>query len=130
MRKVCTRILNIIGDVVSVKADGIGYNELAVVMTSRGKSLAQVIRLDGDIVYLQAFSGSKGVSTGDEVRFLGHPMNVGFSDNMLSQVARRGRTPFRRGHLEALYSQQAEHEDCRTSEQARAHQGTGGGVGD
>jgi len=86
MRKVSTRILNIVGDVISVKADGIANEELAEVITSKGKSLAQVIRLDGDMVSLQAFAGSRGISTGDEVRFLGHPMQVGFSDDMLGRI--------------------------------------------
>ena len=76
MRKVCTRILNIVGNVLTVRADGVAYEELAEVSTAMGRSLAQVIRLDGDLVYLQAFQGSKGISTGDEVKFLGHPMRV------------------------------------------------------
>jgi V/A-type H+-transporting ATPase subunit B len=86
MRKVCTRILNIAGNVVSVKAEGIAYEELAQITTSMGTSLAQVIRLDGEMVYLQVFAGARGISTGDEVRFLGHPMQVGFSDNMLGRI--------------------------------------------
>jgi len=86
MRKISTRIQNIIGDVISVRADKIGNEELAEVLTKRGKSLAQVIRLDRDMVYLQAFAGSKGVSTGDEVRFLGHPMKVGFSEDMMGRI--------------------------------------------
>jgi V/A-type H+-transporting ATPase subunit B len=86
MRKVCTRILNIAGNVVTVRAEGIAYQELAEISTSMGTSLAQVIRLDKDMVYLQVFAGARGISTGDEVRFLGHPMKVGFSSNMLGRI--------------------------------------------
>ncbi|MDD4957383.1 MAG: V-type ATP synthase subunit B [Candidatus Omnitrophica bacterium] len=86
MRKVCTKILNIAGNVITVRTDGVGYEELAEITSVRGKSLAQVIRLDGDLVYLQVFAGARGVSTGDEVRFLGHPMQVGFSDNMMGRI--------------------------------------------
>ncbi len=86
MRKICTKILSIVGNVVTVKAEGVGYEELAEITSRRGKSLAQVIRLDNDTVFLQAFAGSSGVSTGDEVRFLGHPMQVGFSDDMLGRI--------------------------------------------
>ena len=89
MRKVCTRILSIVGNVVMVKAEGVAYEELAEITSSFGKSLAQVIRLSQDKVYLQAFAGSKGVSTGDEIRFLGHPMEVGFSDNILGRIFNR-----------------------------------------
>ncbi|MBF0253400.1 MAG: V-type ATP synthase subunit B [Candidatus Omnitrophica bacterium] len=86
MRKVCTKILSIAGNVITVKAENIAYEELAIILTARGKSLGQVIKLDGEMVYLQVFSGTKGVSTGDEVRFLGQAMKVGFSDNMLGRI--------------------------------------------
>ena len=86
MRQVCTKILSIIGNVVTVKAKGVAYEELAVISTSRGKSLAQVIRLDADTVYLQVFAGSSGISTSDEVVFLGSPMQVGFSENMVGRI--------------------------------------------
>ncbi len=86
MRKVYSKIESIAGNVITVKADGIKYGELAEVTTSFGKSLADVIRLDGETVSLQVYSGGRGVSTGDEVRFLGHPMRVSFSDNLLGRI--------------------------------------------
>ena len=86
MRRVCTKILSIVGNVLSVRAEGVAYEELAEVSTSFGKSLAQVIRLDKDMVHLQAFAGARGVSTGDEVKFLGHPMQVAFSSNLLGRI--------------------------------------------
>ncbi len=86
MRKVHNRILSIAGNVVTVKASDVAYEELAEVRTSRGKSLAQVIKLEGDIVSLQVFSGSRGISTDNEIRFLGHPMKVAFSENMLGRI--------------------------------------------
>jgi len=86
MRKVHSKILSIAGNVITVKAKDIAYEELAEVKTSRGKSLAQVIKLENDIVSLQVFSGSRGISTNDEVRFLGHPMRVTFSNNILGRI--------------------------------------------
>jgi V/A-type H+-transporting ATPase subunit B len=86
MRKVYSKIESIAGNVITVKADGIKYGELAEVTSSFGKSLADVIRLDGEMVSLQVYSGGRGVSTGDEVRFLGHPMQVSFSDNLLGRI--------------------------------------------
>jgi len=86
MRKVCTKILNIAGNVVMVKTGGVAYEELAEISTSRGVSLAQVIRLDKEMVHLQVFAGSGGISTGDEVRFLGKPMEVGFTHDMLGRI--------------------------------------------
>jgi V/A-type H+-transporting ATPase subunit B len=86
MRKVYNKILSISGNVITVKATNVGYEELAEITTQRGKSLAQVIKLDGDLVSLQVFAGSRGVSVSDEIRFLGHPMQVTFSDNMLGRI--------------------------------------------
>lgn len=86
MQRVCTKILSIVGNVLAVRASGVAYEELALVTTSHGNSLAQVIKLDKDMVYLQAFQGSRGVSTGDEVKFLGHPMKVAFSSNLLGRI--------------------------------------------
>lgn len=78
--------MSIVGNVFAVRAEGIAYEELAEITTSMSTSLAQVIRLDNDMVYLQAFRGSRGISTGDEVKFLGRPMQVGFSSNLLGRI--------------------------------------------
>jgi len=86
MRKVYTNIIQIAGDVITVEAEGVGYAEIAEVQTRQGVSLAQVIRLDGRRVSLQVFAGSRGVSTGDGVRFLGHPMQVSTGDDLLGRI--------------------------------------------
>ena len=86
MRKYFDRITRVAGNVVTVEASGVGYNELAVVTSSRGASLAQVIHLQGDQVSLQVFAGTQGVSTGDRVRFLGKAMEVPFSDDLLGRI--------------------------------------------
>ena len=86
MRKIHNKILSVAGNVITVKGTGVAYEELAEVKTSWGKSLAQVIKLEEDIISLQVFSGSRGISTNDEVKFLGHPMKVAFSDNMLGRI--------------------------------------------
>jgi V/A-type H+-transporting ATPase subunit B len=86
MQKVYNKILSVTGNVITVRASDVAYEELAEISTQRGKSLAQVIKLDGDIVSLQVFAGSQGIATNDEIRFLGHPMQVTFSDNMLGRI--------------------------------------------
>lgn len=86
MSKVYNRIESIAGSVITVKAEGIQYNELAVINTRFGKSLAQVIKIEKNLISLQVFAGGRGVSTGDEVRFLGHEMRVSFSDNLLGRI--------------------------------------------
>ncbi|MDP8236064.1 MAG: V-type ATP synthase subunit B [Candidatus Erginobacter occultus] len=97
MRKIYNRILQIAGDVITVEAKDVGNQELAEITTNRGKSLAQVIRLEGDRVFLQVFAGSRGVSTGDEVRFLGHRMQVSFSDDLLGRIFNGSGIPRDRG---------------------------------
>ncbi len=86
MNKVFNRIESITGNVITVRASGVKYNELAEVSTRFGKSLAQVNKLDGDLVSLQVFAGGQGISTGDEVRFLGHEMRVSFGDDLLGRI--------------------------------------------
>ncbi len=86
MNKVFNRIESITGNVITVRAEGVRYQELAQVNTRFGKSLAQVNKIDGDLVSLQVFAGGQGVSTGDEVRFLGHEMRVSFSEDLLGRI--------------------------------------------
>ena len=82
MQKVYTEIRSIIGNVITVRAEGIRIGDLALV----GDSYASVIKLDKDIVSLQVFAGAQGVSTTDPVRFLGRPMMVSFSENLLGRI--------------------------------------------
>ncbi|MCK9574061.1 MAG: V-type ATP synthase subunit B [Candidatus Omnitrophica bacterium] len=97
MHKIYTNISQISGDVITVAADGVGYMEIAQVETRLGTSLAQVIRLDGDKVYLQVFAGSKGISTGDKVRFLGHPMNISSGESLLGRIFNGAGLPLDKG---------------------------------
>jgi len=86
LQKVYSKIESISGNVITVTATGVRNKELAVVETRYGPSLAEVIRLKRDEVALQVFNGGRGVSTGDEVRFMGEPMKVSFSDNLLGRI--------------------------------------------
>jgi len=97
MHKIYTNISQIAGDVITVSADGVGYMEIAQVETKFGTSLAQVIRLDGDKVYLQVFSGSKGISTGDKVRFLGHPMQISSGESLMGRIFNGAGEPLDKG---------------------------------
>ena len=82
MEKVYTKIESIVGNVVTVKAKGVRNGDLALV----GSSYANVIKLDKDLVSLQVFAGAQGVSTNDPVKFLGRPMMVSFTENLLGRV--------------------------------------------
>ncbi len=86
MNKVFNRIESITGNVITVRAEGVRYHELAQITTRFGKSLAEVNKIDGDLISLQVFAGGQGVSTGDEVRFLGREMRISFSDDLLGRI--------------------------------------------
>jgi V/A-type H+-transporting ATPase subunit B len=73
--------------ILSIKAKEVHNKELAEVIYPDGKrTFAQVIALNGEEVTLQLFGGGFGVSTDCKVRFLGKPVQVGFSDDMLGRV--------------------------------------------
>ena len=86
MNKVYSKIESINGSVITVRADDVKYGELAEIETSFGTSLAEVNRVNGNLVSLQVFAGGRGISTGDQVRFLGHEMQVSFSENLLGRI--------------------------------------------
>ncbi len=89
-----TRVLEIVGDTIKVRVplDGsadaaVRFNDLAVIETVDGhKTLAQAIFIDHDVVTLQVFSGTKGISTEATATFLGHPMQTPYSSNILGRV--------------------------------------------
>jgi V/A-type H+/Na+-transporting ATPase subunit B len=90
-------ILGIVGDIVRVQVseekNGNGavpcLEDLAVVEAVDGTlSLAQVISIKRDVVALQVFGGTRGISTDSTVRFLGHPMQASYSGNILGRVFR------------------------------------------
>ena len=84
-----TSILDIIGDVIRVRARGVALGDLAVVENRGGEvSSASVVELNRDIVSLQVFAGGKGMSTDARVRFLGHPQRVAFSNHILGRIFR------------------------------------------
>lgn len=97
MNQVYNRIESINGNVITVRASGVRYHELAQIQTRFGKSLAQVNKLDGEVVSLQVFAGGQGVSTGDEVRFLGREMRVSFSEDLLGRIFNGSGEPIDKG---------------------------------
>lgn len=86
MRKYFDEIVRIAGSVVTVKASGVGYEELGIITGDHDSSLAQVIRLDDELVSAQVFTGTHGLSTEDRIRFLGKPMQVAFGDGVLGRI--------------------------------------------
>jgi V/A-type H+-transporting ATPase subunit B len=97
-----SNILEIVGDILKVRVPehsgksvfSIAFDDLALVEDHGGySSLARVIRLQREVVTLQVFAGTKGLSTEASVQFLGHPMQVTYSNNILGRVFRGDGTP-------------------------------------
>ena len=65
-KKIYTKIENITKATVTLRADGVMNEELAQV----GEKLAQVVKISGNLVTLQVFAGTEGISTDTEVVFL------------------------------------------------------------
>ncbi len=86
MRTIYNKIWRISGNVIMVNATGVGFGELALVSAPGVSSLAEVIKIEGDNIFLQIFGGSSGVSTGSEIRFLGHSLQVAFSENLVGRI--------------------------------------------
>lgn len=66
-QNVYTKITQITKATCSLKAQGVGNDELAIV---NGR-LAQVVKIWGEDITLQVFSGTEGIPTNAEVTFLG-----------------------------------------------------------
>jgi V/A-type H+/Na+-transporting ATPase subunit B len=86
VREIITKIDEITGNIATLKADGVGMGELAVIQTPGYSSLGQVIRLSKGNVTVQVFGGTKGISTNDKVRFLGQPMQVKYGESLLGRI--------------------------------------------
>ena len=77
-QKIYTKIENLNKATVTVKAQGVGNDELATV----GGKLAQVVRIVGDEITLQVFQGTEGIATNAEIVFHGEPPVLKVSDDL------------------------------------------------
>jgi len=77
-QKIYTKIDQITKATCSLKAKGVGYDELAMI----GNRLGQVVKIIGDMVTLQVFGGTEGIPTNAEVTFLGKAPTLKVSDDL------------------------------------------------
>ncbi|MFT5130745.1 MAG: V/A-type H+-transporting ATPase subunit B [Rhodothermales bacterium] len=86
MQKVYTRLLRVAGNVATLRAPGVKFGELATIVSRRGRSLGEVIRVEGDLAHVQVFAGCVGVGSHAQVHFHGRGMGLRFSDDLLGRV--------------------------------------------
>ncbi len=77
-QRIYTQLEAITKATVSLKAQGVSNDELATV----AGRLAQVVKIKGDLITLQVFSGTDGIATDAEVIFFGEPPALNVSDEL------------------------------------------------
>ncbi|MCB5228778.1 MAG: V-type ATP synthase subunit B [Candidatus Cloacimonetes bacterium] len=77
-QKVYTKLTQVTKATCTVKASGVGYEELATV----SGRLAQVVKIIDDSVTLQIFSGTEGIGTDAEIVFFGKPPTLKVGDDL------------------------------------------------
>lgn len=77
-QKIYTKLNNITKATVTLKAEGIGYDEIATV----DGRMAQVVKIMGEEITLQIFEGTEGIPTNAEVSFYGRPPQLSVSDEL------------------------------------------------
>ncbi len=86
MRKVYDRIIDMRGNLITVAATGVQLGEVAKVQKRNGTTtFASVLRFDDDLVTLQVFENTRGISTGDQVTFLNRQIRATFTDDLLGR---------------------------------------------
>jgi V/A-type H+-transporting ATPase subunit B len=77
-QKIYTQLESITKATISLRAKGVANDELATV----AGRLAQVVKIKGDLVTLQVFSGTENIATNAEVVFFGEPPVLNVSDDL------------------------------------------------
>ena len=89
MLKEYKSVQEVVGPLMIVEGvEGIKYEELVEIQTQTGeKRRGRVLEIDGDRAMIQLFEGSAGINLKDTtVRFLGKPLELGVSEDMIGRV--------------------------------------------
>ena len=89
MPKEYKSVQEIVGPLMIVEGvEGIKYEELVEIQTQTGeKRRGRVLEIDGDRAMVQLFEGSAGINLKNTtVRFLGKPLELGVSEDMIGRV--------------------------------------------
>ncbi|MFH1504321.1 MAG: V-type ATP synthase subunit A, partial [Candidatus Omnitrophota bacterium] len=80
-------IILVHGNMVRVRFEtDIIQNEVGYVLSRGEKLMAEVVRISGDIAYMQVFEDTKGVKIGDKVEFSGRMLSVQLGPGLLGQI--------------------------------------------
>ncbi len=98
-------IASIVGDIINLRVSDVASmstpprNRDLAIIEQNGEffSLAQIIKLSDNLVSLQAFSGTKGLSNDASVRFLGETMQAIYSENIFGRIFNGSGVPIDNG---------------------------------
>ena len=80
------KIKGIISNLVQVEVNGpIAQNEICYLISCGTKLMAEVIKIMGDIAFVQVFESTRGLHIGDQVEFTGHLLEVTLGPGILSR---------------------------------------------
>ncbi len=86
MRKVYDRVHDMRGNLITVVAQGVSLGEVARIHKKNGTFVdASVLRFEDDLVTLQVFEPTRGISTGDKVTFLNRQIEATFDKSLLGR---------------------------------------------
>jgi len=82
------QVTGVVSNLVTVKVDGpVSQNEICYIRLNETVLLrAEVIKILGERIYVQAFDSTRGLKTGAPVDFKGHMLEVDLGPGMLSKV--------------------------------------------
>lgn len=87
MSKRLGKITSITGNMISVKFEGdIIQNEVGYVLMEDKRLKSEVIKIEGDVAFMQVFEYTKGIKVGDAVEFSGGLLSVLLGPGLLAQI--------------------------------------------
>lgn len=86
MNKTIGKVVSIISNLVLVRIEGdVFQNEICFIFLGEEKLMAEVIKIIGDIAYVQVFESTRGLKPGSKVEFEGHMLEVELGPGLLSK---------------------------------------------
>ena len=86
MDKTIGKVHSIISNLVLVKVEGpVSQNEICFIKTGAENLMAEVIKVVGDIAYVQVFESTRGLKPNCEVEFENHMLEVSLGPGLLSK---------------------------------------------
>lgn len=80
------KVKSIISNLLTIEADGsVGQNEICFIAHKDKKLMAEVIKVNGNIAFAQAYESTRGVKVGSEVEFTGHMLELQLGPGILSK---------------------------------------------